>query len=32
MKAIMGDMIEVFKIMHGWENVHECDFFKRDQT
>jgi len=25
-------MIEVFKIMNGQENVHESDFFRRDES
>jgi len=30
-RAIWGDMIEVFKIMYGWESVQESDFFRRDE-
>jgi len=31
-RAIWGDMIEVFKIMNGWESVLENDFFRRDES
>jgi len=30
-RAIRGGMIEVFKIMNGWERVQESDFFRRDE-
>jgi len=31
-RAIWGDMIEVFKIMNGWESVQESDFFRRNES
>jgi len=31
-RAIRGDMIEVFKILNGWERVQENDFFRRDES